>query len=69
MNLPSSGEQRDKLADAFLHLKHNVYFEEVTKWFREQLALRDEENRIPGCENKYSEAQALAKILDQVDAE
>ncbi len=44
--------------------KREWWFDSFCQWIRDELRDRDVENRIKGCENKTTEAQALAVILD-----
>lgn len=62
----TSGENH--VREAVKTLSRNQAFNVFVGWLRDELAKRDRENRVPGCENKTSEAQCLAVIVDFVAA-
>ena len=68
MQKPSSAKEYDELRLAVKSLQPNQAFAVVLKWIESELRERDKENRIKGYENKTSEAQALASILETVAA-
>lgn len=69
MNAPIDQLKRAKLRSAHKLLNGNAAFVCHMEWLKEQLALRDVENRKRGFENLTTEAEALDFIVKQVDAD
>ncbi len=67
MNLPKQ-PQRAVLIRQIQGLKGNAQFAAFVAWLKSELEDRDATNRIPGEENKSSEAGCLADILRIVAA-
>jgi len=65
---PRNEDARQKLEESVRGLKSSVLFAVFMGWLKDELKSRDTENRIPGFENKTSEAGALAYITEHVAA-
>ena len=67
MNVPREKEWL-RFVEAMRSLQGSPKFQVFLDWIRNERDARDAENRVPGQENKTSEAQALTKILNTVEA-
>jgi hypothetical protein len=68
MNKPTNPERRAHLSRCIRGLRGNPQFEGVLAWFKDSLKDNDKTNRIPGQENKSSEAGCQADFLEIVAA-
>lgn len=58
-----------ELIEAVSRLRRDSDFGIFLDWVRSERDARDRENRIPGSENRTSEAQALTTILQVASGE
>ena len=64
--LTQDAEQDAELLRAFHGLEGNPAFGKIVKRITERLEAVDAENRVPGAENKHSEAEAWEAFLATV---
>lgn len=68
MQLPVREPDRSAIKQHIQGLKGNARFAGFLAWIKSELDDRDKTNRYIGQENKSSEAQCLADMLEIVDA-
>lgn len=69
MQLPVDEKERAKLIEYLRTRKADEAFKGIlVKWFKTQLEMMDQQNRVIGSENKVSGAQVLAYILETIAA-